>query len=122
MKTGGEFTSVNLEIGDSTQTLVCFVDGVRLIGSAALMHAGRIVAEVARLYVVPERRRHGLGSGLLTQCETMAKASGCRGISLEVDAQRDKDKQREVIEWYMGRDYICAYQHQDGSIIMAKTL
>lgn len=122
MNSTTELVQMNLEIGDGTQTLLCYVDKLQLVGSVALMHRGRIVAEVARLFVVPTRRGRGLGSGLLKQCEEIAKASGCRGISLEVDAQRDKDKQREVIEWYMRRDYVCAYQHGDGGIIMSKQL
>lgn len=117
-----EFSTLNIEIGDAHQTLLCLVEGKGIIGSVALRHRGRVVAEVARLYVVRERRGRGMGSALLKQCEEIAKASGCRGIGLDVDAERDQDKQREVIEWYMRRDYVCAYQHQDGSIIMSKPL
>jgi ribosomal protein S18 acetylase RimI-like enzyme len=116
------YSDLEIQIGDARQTLICYVQEGEIVGSVALMHEGRTVAEIARLYVRPENRGKLLGSGLLQECETRAIQSKCQAISLEVDSQRDKDKQREVIEWYMRRDYVCAYQHADGSIIMSKPL
>lgn len=117
-----ELSSLNLEIGDARQTLFLYVAGNEVVGTCSLRHIGKVCADIARLYIVPARRGRGLGSGFLDQCTLTARASGCKSLGFEVDAQRDREKQLELVNWYIRRGFIVAYEHPDGSLIMAKSL
>ena len=50
-----------------------------------LEHGGR-AAWLDELYVVPERRGAGIGQRMLAAALTVARADGCLGLDLEVDA------------------------------------
>lgn len=65
-------------------------------------------AEIKRMYVVPERRRTGLGAVLLDAVEARARGVGVRRLRLECG-----DRQPDALALYRGRGYgdIPAYGH-----------
>jgi GNAT superfamily N-acetyltransferase len=65
-------------------------EGERAVGLAALSYIwtlehGGMAAWLDELYVVPERRGHGVGSALLERAASVALDAGCITIDLEVD-------------------------------------
>ena len=54
-----------------------------------LEHAG-LVAWLDELFVVPERRGHGVGRALLRKALDIAKLRGCRAVELEVEKEHTR--------------------------------
>jgi GNAT superfamily N-acetyltransferase len=67
----------------------------RPVGLAALSYLwtlehGGIAAWLDELYVVPDRRGHGVGSALLERAAMVAREAGCSTIDLEVDREHQR--------------------------------
>lgn len=65
------------------------------VGLAALSYVwtlehGGLVAWLDELYVVPDRRGHGVGSALLERAAALAREAGCLAIDLEVDREHSR--------------------------------
>ena len=58
------------------------------------------IAELKRVYVLPDYRRRGIASLLLDDCESAARAKGYTRIRLETGAQM-----HEAIQLYKKREY-----------------
>ncbi len=73
-------------------------EGIRVVGFAAISFAwtlehGGQSAWLDELYVIPERRRGGIGGRLIDQVVREARKVGCRALDLEVDAEhRDAER------------------------------
>lgn len=70
-------------------------DGGTLIGFAALsflwtLERGGWAAWLDELYIVPERRGHGVGERLLHEAVAVATAAGAAAVDLEIDADHDR--------------------------------
>ena len=74
----------------------CLFDGDRLIGTAAVRTISPGVAEMKRLYVLPEYQGKGHGRLLF---ETALKYAGDNGFyKIRLDTQRDRSASRHLIE------------------------
>jgi GNAT superfamily N-acetyltransferase len=79
--------------------LVARCDG-RPVGCGAIRPLAPGVAEVKRMFVVPEARGHGIGRAILEKIESLAKSFGYRSVRLETGT-----KQPEAISLYQSAGY-----------------
>jgi GNAT superfamily N-acetyltransferase len=57
----------------------------RAVACGGLKTVGPAIAEVKRMYVVPEARRRGIGRALLAALEDQARAMGCARVRLDCE-------------------------------------
>ncbi|MFN8458803.1 MAG: GNAT family N-acetyltransferase [Anaerolineae bacterium] len=74
--------------------LVAWLDD-RIVGTGALVPRSAEVAEIVRMSVAVDMRRHGIGRAILHQLSTRAQQLGFRRLILETTATW-----QEVIEFY----------------------
>jgi len=79
-------------------------------------------AELKRMYVVPEQRRHGLASQVVAACEAWAKELGFQAMILETG-----NLQHAAIALYQRRGYAITepfgvYAHMPASVCMRKSI
>jgi GNAT superfamily N-acetyltransferase len=85
---------------DVSVVLLARDDDGAAVGCGALRHLGDGVAEVKRMYVVPEARGRGLSKAILAELETAAIARGWSTLRLETGP-----RQPEAIRLYEGAGY-----------------
>jgi GNAT superfamily N-acetyltransferase len=61
--------------------------GLAVLAYTWTLEHGGLVAWLEELYVVPDRRGHGVGRALLRRALDVARESGCRAVDLEVDRE-----------------------------------
>ena len=82
--------------------LVAWLDGQPVgCGGWRTYHADPAVAEVKRMYTVPEARGRGVARALLGQLEVTARAAGRKRIILETG-----NRQPEAIALYLAAGYV----------------
>lgn len=65
-------------------------EGTRVVGSAMCMIAGsHREGRIASVAVLPNRRRHGAGGKLLSECEAVFERHGLARYTLEVDTMNE---------------------------------
>jgi len=95
--------------------LVALQNG-KLIGTGALVPHSDGVGEIVRMSVAVEMRRHGLGSRILRELCSQAKAKGYRQIILETT-----ETWHEVIEFYKRFGFQITHYH-DGDVYFSLDL
>jgi ribosomal protein S18 acetylase RimI-like enzyme len=66
-----------LLVAETNHELVGFISGsLHRSAGVAVIPAGAIYLEIDNLYILPEYRRQGIGSGLVTKCLVQAKETG----------------------------------------------
>lgn len=80
-------------------TLVAYVDS-EPVGTGALREREPGIAEIKRMYVVPERRGAGIAGMLLTELELRARRRGFESIRLDTH-----DRLSEATAMYEGAGY-----------------
>lgn len=75
-------------------------DGSHLIGFIDLKQHR---ADLIRIFVPPseEKRRHGLGTGMLNQFTAKSRQAGVREMHLDIHLDREED--REATERFLGK-------------------
>jgi N-acetylglutamate synthase-like GNAT family acetyltransferase len=85
----------------------------RIVGSGALVPRGAGVAEVVRMSVSSDMRRHGLGTRLLQALVDRARGMGLRKVILETT-----ETWHEVIAFYQRFGFRITH-HQEGDVYFA---
>ena len=83
-------------------------EGDRTIAIAVLsftwsLEMGGLTSWLEELYVVPDRRNAGLGTRLLHEAIAAAKAEGCGGVDLEVEADHARAERLYLREGFTRR-------------------
>ena len=103
----------NPDLDDIAQTyesdvfLVAWVDGA-IVGSGALIHRTEDTAEIVRMSVAKEFRRHGIGRKILEELYDIAIGRGYNKLILETT-----ETWQETIEFYLSFGFRITH-HQDG--------
>lgn len=80
---GGGEPGIPPSAADVGVVLVARSDDGTSLGCGALRHFGDDVAEIKRMYVVPEARGRGVSKALLSELEAAARARGWTTLRLE---------------------------------------
>jgi putative acetyltransferase len=96
-------------------------DGSLAIGcGAVLLHEG--FGELKRMYVPPQQRGKGVGSGLLAFLESQALKRGCDILRLETGIHQPEARRLYVNAGYTCRDPFAGYVIDPNSVFMEKKL
>jgi GNAT superfamily N-acetyltransferase len=101
--------------GHESNLLCAFRDGV-FIGFVRLLRDGA-TAEMQLLFVRPVERRNGVARKLVEHCAWIAKSTGAPALSAVMQ------KGNEVAaQFYAALGFIVAYEFDDASQLLVKTL
>jgi ribosomal protein S18 acetylase RimI-like enzyme len=122
MKSGIHYSYLNVQLdGKSfTQIMAVAVDIGEVVGTiqvGAIRNAARLfVTGFQQLFVHPDWRGQRIGSGLVAQCEKLAKAAGFQALSLIVQKRNCRAQ-----ELYRKLGYTESYE-DDEEFTMTKRL
>lgn len=107
--------------GVVTTHLGAFVDG-KFAATVELLclkqdRSARRSATIRQLFVLSDFRRNRIGTALVNKCCDIAKEYGCKTLGLSLDGVNLIGR-----NFYSHLQFIEAYEYDDGSIVVAKTL
>lgn len=71
------------------------------------------------LFVLPSKRRNGIGRALLEEAERLAQRLGCKSVVLEWDS---KNTAREILDWYLRSGYDVVGHYREEQYTLEKKL
>lgn len=115
------------------EKLEIFIDGVRttqliaicysqiavpqFVGTVELLCVGRRSACIRQLFVHPDYRMQGIGTMLVECALKVSRAAGCEAIGLSLAKSND-----EAADFYRRLGFFFAYEYDDGSFVLSKSL
>lgn len=96
-------------IDDPAQRLLVALDGEQVIGCVVIAHRGGGLAYLGMLCVEPALQSHGIGRGLVSAAEDMARES-FRARTIEMTVI---DARTELIAWYRRLGYARSGETRD---------
>lgn len=90
----------------------------QIVGFVDLQHVNRVSAKFTELYVPRDHRRNGIGKAMMTECEFIARASGCKTLGCVVIASNG-----DAQDFYKSCGFSVAWEFDDDhDRIMSKQL
>lgn len=118
----GDPISSRADKTDDFETVLLAKTNLVPVACAALRPFSTDTAELKRMYVLPERRNHGLGSILLGKCEEIARYRNYRFLVLETNILLPDAKRLYEKNGYVKRASYGPFASLQETICMQKAL
>lgn len=112
-----QYSFLEIEIAGKATTVCHALEGNQVVGTCSVKSRGMLVANISRLYVVPEHRRKGIATTLIGQCCAFASDQGSEAIAVSIEPTN-----RAVIPFYRKLKFRLAWEWPDSELLYVAQL
>jgi predicted GNAT family acetyltransferase len=112
-----QYSFLEIEIAGKATTVCHALEGNQVVATCSVQSRGMLVANIARLFVMPEHRRKGIATTLVQQCCAFASDNGSEAVAVSIEVNN-----RCVIPFYTKLKFRLSWEWPDGELLYALAL